>query len=300
MENYLYFAEAVVETGDDGLSEALLLPASSYIGADPTSTTTTRFRFAGADGDDENVAIVTLTHGAGNNKEVIRGVLNCINANTTHGGFVVVADMETGTAVNKAPNVNPIFNGDVTNVTIDDSNTDGAERGDQGGTTLWSSFGAGLSGAPTYFRYRSDGNIISKIVVPLDNLLCKGDAANDVIGATGGGAAYIGKYVSRSMGLIYKAEAYCLIVPTQQTATITTDIDIAFNASATLAYDGAAGTAEVNTGGFTYVGDGYAGPLVSAPTSGDYIYLVEGDTTASTGEYAGGLLVITFYGHEAI
>ena len=299
MENYLYFAAAVVETGDDNSSEALMVPASSYIGADPSTATTTQFRFAGADGDDENVAIVTLHHGSGNHKETIRGVLNCINANPSHGGFVVVADMETGTAVNKAPNVNPIFNGDVTNVGIIDSVIDGGERGDQGGTTLWSSFGAGLSGAPTYFRYRSDGVIISKIVVPLDGLAVKGDAANDVIGLAAGGAAYIGKYDSRSMGLIYKAEAYCTVVPTEETATITTDIDIAFNASAVLAYDGAAGTAEVNTGGFTYV-DGYAGPLASAPTGGDYIYLVEGDTAATTGEYAGGILVITFYGHESI
>ena len=102
------------------------------------------------------------------------------------------------------------------------------------------------------------------------------------------------------MGLLFKAEAYCTVVPTQQTATITTDIDIAFNASATLAYDGAAGTAEVNTGGFTYIGDGSSGPLLSAPTESDYIYLVEGDTAATTGEYASGTLVITFYGHESI
>ena len=93
MENYLYFAAAVVETGDDNSSEALMVPASSYIGADPTSATTTQFRFAGADGDDENVAIVTLTHGSGNNKEVIRGMLSCINANTTHGGFVVLMEI---------------------------------------------------------------------------------------------------------------------------------------------------------------------------------------------------------------
>lgn len=300
MENYLYFAEAVVETGDDNLSEALMVPASSYIGADAISATVTQFRFAGADGDDENVATVSLTHGSGNNKETIRGVLNCINANPSHGGFVVVADMETGTAVNKSPNVNPIFNGDVTGVGITDSIIDGGERGDQGGTTLWSSFGAGLSGAPTYFKYRSDGIITTKIIIPLDGLAVKGDAANDVIGLAAGGAAYIGRYISRAMGLLFKAEAYCTVVPTQQTATITTDIDIAFNSSATLAYDGAAGTAEVNTGGFTYIGDGSSGPLVSAPTGGDYIYLVEGDTAATTGEYASGTLVITFYGHENI
>ena len=43
--NYLYFAEATVETGGASNPEALLLPADSYLGADPAGTTTTSFFF---------------------------------------------------------------------------------------------------------------------------------------------------------------------------------------------------------------------------------------------------------------
>ena len=97
------------------------------------------------------------------------------------------------------------------------------------------------------------------------------------------------------MGVLYKAEITCLEIPGEQTATITTDIDIAFNASASLAYDGAAGTAEINTGGFAALGHTTVS-IASPPTNSDYIYLVEGATAATPGEYSGGKLVIRLYG----
>ena len=100
------------------------------------------------------------------------------------------------------------------------------------------------------------------------------------------------------VGVLYKAEVACLEVRGEGTATITTDIDLAFNSSAVLNYDGAAGTAEINTGGLTYVGDGFAGPLSAAPTEADYLYLVEGDDAATTGVYNAGKIMITLYGHE--
>ena len=87
MENYLYFAEADVETGDDGSSEALCVPASSYIGADPGNGTTT-LRFKNAMGDNAGVHTVVLAHTAGKKKEVMRGVMACINAHPSEGGFV--------------------------------------------------------------------------------------------------------------------------------------------------------------------------------------------------------------------
>ena len=112
-----------------------------------------------------------------------------------------------------------------------------------------------------------------------------------------GGAAYIGKYVTGSMGIIHKVEVLALEVPGEGSATITTDIDVAFNSADDLAYDGTAGTAEINTGGFSYVGDGYSGPFTATgAAANDYIYLVEGDTAASTGVYNAGKLVINLYG----
>ena len=176
----------------------------------------------------------------------------------------------------------------------------GAITGSSGGTTNWYSYGAGAistSSAPGYEQATIAGVIISRILIDLTSLGVKGDAANDVIGLPAGGAAYIGKNVVSEMGLIYKAEVAILEAFGQGTATITNDIDIAFNSSATLAYDGGAGTAEIDLG----LAGGTAGASntyhISIPTADDYIYLVEGDTAATTGVYNAGKLLITFYGH---
>ena len=109
MENYLYFAEADVETGDDGSSEALCVPASSYIGADPGNGTTT-LRFKNAMGDNAGVHTVVLTHTAGKNKEVMRGVMACVNAHPSDGGFIVVANANAA-AVTAGTEYNKVFNG---------------------------------------------------------------------------------------------------------------------------------------------------------------------------------------------
>ena len=58
---YLYFAEAVVETGDDGASEALMVPAASFVGADPVGTTSTAFYFKNAMGNKDSTHKVVLT-----------------------------------------------------------------------------------------------------------------------------------------------------------------------------------------------------------------------------------------------
>ena len=113
-----------------------------------------------------------------------------------------------------------------------------------------------------------------------------------------GGAAYIGRYVTATCGIWYRAEVMCIETPGEGTATITTDIDIAFNTSAVLTYDGAAGAAELNLGGVA-AGNLYSDDTL-ALTANDYIYLVEGDTAATTGVYNAGQLIIRFYGHALI
>ena len=107
MENYLYFAEADVETGGDSASEAVTVPASSYLFADPLSTTVTNFYFKSVLGSDYGMQKVALTHTASKNKEVIKGVLACINAHPSKGGFVIVANanvaaLTTGAEFNEA------------------------------------------------------------------------------------------------------------------------------------------------------------------------------------------------------
>ena len=176
----------------------------------------------------------------------------------------------------------------------------GTITGTLDGTTNWYSYGAGAistSSAPGYEQATIAGVIISRILIDLTNLACKGEAANDVIGLAAGGAAYIGKNVVSEMGLIYKAEVAILEAFGEGTTTITNDIDIAFNSSASLAYDEDAGTAKLNLG----LAGGTAGSSntyhISIPTADHYIYLVEGDTAATTGVYNAGKLLITFYGH---
>lgn len=161
--------------------------------------------------------------------------------------------------------------------------------------------GAGAIGttfAPRTYRFTERGHIITEIHVDLDGLACKGDAANDVIGLAAGGAAYIGRYVTATYGIVYRGEVICLETPTEETATITTDIDIAFNASGALVYDGAAGAAEMNLGGLA-AGNVYVVESM-ALTANDYIYLVEGDAAAATGEYSGGQIILRLYGHALI
>jgi hypothetical protein len=299
MENYLYFAEADVETGGDSASEAVTVPASSYLFADPLSTTVTNFYFKSVLGSDYGMQKIALTHTAGKNKDVIKGVLACINAHPSNGGFIIVANANAA-AVTTGTEYNAVFNGlglSTVAITQDTDLTPLHITGTSGGTTLFSSYGAGALStevAPQYRQKTNGSEIVTEILVDLTGLAVKGDAANDVIGLAAGGAAYIGKYVQATMGILYKVEVICLEVPGEGTSTITTDIDINFNSSATLAYDGAAGTSEINTGGFAAVG-GKISDAVSL-TANDYIYLVEGDTAATTGVFNAGKLLIKLYG----
>lgn len=162
--------------------------------------------------------------------------------------------------------------------------------------------GAGAIGtgpAPATYRWTENGIIVTKTTFDLTGLAVKGDAANDVIGLAAGGAAYIGRNVVATNGVIFRAELACLEAPGEGTATITQDIDIATNSSAVLAYDGAA-----STGKLINAGTAAAGSTVvnNAPalTANDYFYIVEADTAASTGVFNAGQYILTTYGHPLL
>jgi len=167
---------------------------------------------------------------------------------------------------------------------------------------LTAEHGAGAIGtgiAPATYRYAlGNGDIVTEIQIDLTGLACKGTATNDVIGLATGGAAYIGRYVTATCGIVYRAEVLCLETPGEGTATITSDIDIAGNSADDLEYDGAAGAAELNLGGLA-AGNSY---VVDEPglTANDYLYLVEGDSAASTGVYDAGQIIIRLYGHALL
>jgi hypothetical protein len=159
--------------------------------------------------------------------------------------------------------------------------------------------GTSSFGAPQTYRWIENGIIITQIKFDITGLAVKGDAANDVIGLAAGGAAYIGRNVVASNGVIFRAELSCIEVPGEGTATITQDIDIATNSSAVLAYDGDAGAARLfNTAALV------AGETIvnNAPalTANDYYYIVEADAAAATGVYNAGQFILTTYGHALL
>jgi hypothetical protein len=123
MENYLYFAESSVITGggfaSGGSNEAVMVPASSYLYADPSGNTTTDFFFKNLEETDYGMCRIRLTHDGGENKEVIKAVLSCMNASPSEGGFIVVADMNTINASNPGPVITgALVPHNITNCTI--------------------------------------------------------------------------------------------------------------------------------------------------------------------------------------
>ena len=126
-------------------------------------------------------------------------------------------------------------------------------------------------------------------------LKAKGGDEGDVIGL-GTVPAFIYKNEVALNGIIFKHEVLCTELPASS-GTITTDINVAWNSSATIDFDEAGGTgSEINTGGLV------AGQVVvdntAAITANHYAYLTEGDTAASTGTYNAGQLIYRMYGYK--
>lgn len=157
--------------------------------------------------------------------------------------------------------------------------------------------GAGAIGtalAPVTRRWTERGGIIvTQIAVDLTGLASVA-TANDVIGLAAGGAAYIGRNVEATNGIIFKTEFSCLKTPTGGD----NDVNVVVNASGTLEYDGAGGTTYISNSGDLLKGQTIQN-LVPALTEGDYIYLTAGtgDTAAA---YTAGQYLLTMYGHAAL
>lgn len=156
--------------------------------------------------------------------------------------------------------------------------------------------GAGAIGtavAPRTYRWVDRGVIITQTKIDLTGLASVA-TANDVIGLSAGGAAYIGRNVEATNGIIYKVEFACLETPTGGD----NDVNVVANASAVLAYDGAGGTTYLSNSGDLLKGQTIEN-LLPALTEGDYFYLTAGtgDTAAA---YTGGMYLLTTYGHAAL
>lgn len=156
--------------------------------------------------------------------------------------------------------------------------------------------GAGAIGtavAPRTYRWTDRGVIITQTKVDLTGLASVA-TANDVIGLSAGGVAYIGRNVEATNGIIYKVEFACIETPTGGD----NDVNVVANSSAALAYDGAGGTAYLSNSGDLLKGQTIEN-LVPALTEGDYFYLTAGtgDTAAA---YTAGMYILTTYGHAAL
>jgi hypothetical protein len=156
--------------------------------------------------------------------------------------------------------------------------------------------GAGAIGtgvAPSTYRYKVNGTIITEIKVDLQGLASVA-TANDAIGLSAGGNAYIGRNVVATNGIIYKIEQICLETP----AGGDNDVNIVANSSGTIAYDGAAGTAYGVNGGDAAAGQ-VVQNLVQGLTANHYFYLTAG-TGDTADAYTAGQFLFRLYGHPVL
>lgn len=153
--------------------------------------------------------------------------------------------------------------------------------------------------APKTYRRTENGIIITTIKFSLKGLKAHGTSANDAIGLAAGGAAYIGRYVTATCGIVFKAELSCIQVPHAGSGTITVDIDIATNSSAAIAFDGALSTGKLINGASLVAGQTLQN-LLPAMTANDYLYIAEADTAATDGVYDTGQYILRMYGHPVL
>lgn len=162
-------------------------------------------------------------------------------------------------------------------------------------TVLAAEHGAGAIGtavAPKTRRWVDRGVIVTQTTFDLTGL-ASGGTANDIVGLAAGGAAYIGRNVVATNGVIFKMELSCLETP----VTGDVDIDIVADTSAALIGDGAyTGAIKIN-GGTLVIGQTVQN-LVPAVNANFYFYIAA--VGAGGGTYTAGMFVLTTYGHAVL
>ena len=152
--------------------------------------------------------------------------------------------------------------------------------------------------APKTFIQEIGGDIVTTIQMDLTGLKVKGDAANDVIGLASVNGAYLLQYLTATHGILYKVEVAMLELGTSS-GTITNRFNLNLNSSATLTYDNPAGSSTVFEGTALVKGASQTYNTPAGATDTHYLYLTEGDSTASEGVYTAGKLVIKLYGRAS-
>jgi hypothetical protein len=296
MENYLYFAEADVNTGGAQTTrEGLMVPASKYVGADPVGDDSTKFMFESIEGLDEGMTNIVLTHGAGNNKKVIRAFMASMNATPTT-GFVVMADSDVAGA-SKNAEYSPAFEGDVSTVVITETKDSSVLAATHGAGAI----GTSSFGAPQTRRWIENGSIVTEIKIDLTGLTAHGATANDVIGIkTAAPDAYLIQHDINTMGIVFKTEMYCIETPAG--AGSLNDINAVWASSGTLGYSEAGGTVYgINGDDAAWAAGNYleAGNQV-APTDDHFLYLTEDTTDGDDTPFTAGQFVIKIHGTQTL
>ena len=145
-------------------------------------------------------------------------------------------------------------------------------------------------------------DIISTVLLDFTGLKAEQDE-DDVIGLGAGGAAYFAKYLTATMGILYKIEVTCLEVPTVSSGTLLLDYDITAEASAARVegFDGSSQTDVALAGGnYAAVGTTKQFLVPGQPTNAHYFYLKNGaDQGTSAANFNAGKLMIKFFGHAS-
>jgi hypothetical protein len=199
-------------------------------------------------------------------------------------GSILVADGDSYEEVAASGDATLASTGAVTVKSVSGSAVASAEHGA-------GAIGTGV--APVTRRYTVDGTIVTETKIDLTGLASVA-TANDVIGLSTGGVAFIGRNVVANNGIIYKAELICLETP----AGGDNDVNVVAAASGTLEYDGAGGTAYGVDGGDAVAGQ-VIQDLVQGLTADHYFYLTAGtgDTAAA---YTAGQFIFRTYGHALL
>ena len=318
MENYLYFAENLVTTGGAGnaADTAVMVPASSFLGADPISATTTALYFKDPIRDRGDRIKVLLTHAntanKGGYKNVVRALGAAMNKNTpTNGGFVVFADEEndnstiTGAATKTGgTEYDPAYakcGPDSSTLTAGGGSvqlSNDAASGGFGGYVTTAS-GAGVTstdlGLPLYKVWRENDTIITEVKFSLEGLHASA-STNDVIGLASG-SAYLYQYVLATHGILFRQELTCISVAAGGGST---DINVVYNSSGTLVEDDAGGTTFGVNGGGIGAGGTVVNASAATPTTAHYAYVTVGDTSGDTTVFTDGHYIYRTYGHAAL
>ena len=159
----------------------------------------------------------------------------------------------------------------------------------------------GSDGGITTRIQKINGEIITTILVDIQDFLCSG-TVKDVIGEDGAAAAYIGRITTAKNGIVYKIEMACIEKPAGSNTSF--DIDLVsspHSRSEDQTFDGGAGSNElplITTGTDWLVGmrKMSAVNLNWANLPGDYIYLANGSGANSGGTYTAGKFIIKLYG----